>query len=1425
MVFVAGLPPLSIGTLLGRKDLVMSSNLVLVTANIRALGISNRVCCKKKLGVVLSNLPDLVILTEVCVTITSWNDWWAINRFELSKYTGEFLENGRRGIIVLIKKPLKPDSRVTINNNILKLSFTLESGRLAIFATYAPSHGRNELLIPFFNELRKAQLDSDEEYQIISGDLNTTLDPVLDRTGYTCDNHWRTRELINSWTEDDNGLVDAYRYCNPERKQFTWSKDKSFKIQARLDYFLLSGNLARFLKKCSINHCPWEISDHNPCLIELQFEKVQEGPGTFRCAYGLNKIPEYNLMAKHIMHESVTDICNLDVFSKALEHANNRIIYNLSICLEKNIITPEQRIILGISLSLQRTKAELLACGTEIQSENTLDYVIKKVAHATRIFQREYKKQKVETEENIRKEIEVAQADDDPDRLSYLDGVLNDFMQAVCQEEAEKMSTFRLLNDERPSKAMIELEKTISGYSTIAKMNKPNPSYITPEMGGSPDENINPKRLLMSDPKEIREYLRHFMQGIYNKQDGLNTSKEHLLAYLSEDSDDAVVNELNKRRLSNEERDSLEGPITKEEMTSQLFKHMKPHSAPGIDGFTVDWVRTNWNDLADLSCIAVNACYERGKLTPMLKTAIMKLLRKGDKSRLEATNYRPISLLSVFYKIASGVITRRLDKVINKVIGRHQKAYSREKNITSVLLNIINMIDEAGKSKRSALLIAIDFRKAFDSINHSFIDTCLDTLNFGPSFRSWVKLFFNNRETYLLMHGYMEEKILLEQGVPQGDILSPLIFNIVVEFLLLKIGYSHKITGVVLPGGEARAEAYADDTTIGIQRSEENLRNLVDIIKGFTKLSGLHANLDKTHVMPIGPNSDPEQVLCPELGLSWTSSFKLLGLEISSDLSFLNQNLEKKLLQVESLIKKWERRNLTTPGRVSIAKSVLLAQLVYPMQTLDLEDDTIKKIENLLYGYIKGKTKRNWLSKEIICTPTSKGGLGFFDIKDFYFAQKLTLIRRYAKNQTDDRWCDHLDTLLDFTPSQRMSIFEWGDVRLSNFQARAPKGLVKSFQALAELARKFPNKPAIRDNSWICQPVFSNSNIKVPSPKAAPRDKRIHVISELDCGLPLYTNLKLIDLFEDGGIVSKELLEDRLQAQFPGYKLSENSYLRIKWYIPYIGSQGMFHNRTPTLFPLTRMDLDGNPIKYSSSSARNMAMKIKKGSKPFRKVFEKTHDFLTEARLNRWRETTRNMNVTEDNLRKAYKLVSCRYFSAKQKDKLLKLLCRKTLYNNQIEHAHPDGVYPEWYVSKYCKNCLKDGIEIEEDFYHANFACPTIKSFQRTAHLILGIHGPQPDPNPTLGPRCLTAPTNPVAARGAATSQFTLSHYLTQWLILTVGGNFRTSDFSINDALKMLRDDLNIVTKTSTDLTGQSCRVYYEALSGHLTRPPENSAS
>ena len=64
----------------------------------------------------------------------------------------------------------------------------------------------------------------------------------------------------------------------------------------------------------------------------------------------------------------------------------------------------------------------------------------------------------------------------------------------------------------------------------------------------------------------------------------------------------------------------------------------------------------------------------------------------------------------------------------------------------------------------------------------------------------------------------------LEQGVPQGDVLSPYIFNICVEILLMKICHTKELEGVKYAKREARAECFADDTTVFIKRTEKNHR-------------------------------------------------------------------------------------------------------------------------------------------------------------------------------------------------------------------------------------------------------------------------------------------------------------------------------------------------------------------------------------------------------------------------------------------------------------------------------------------------------------------------------------------------------------------------------------------------------------------------
>ena len=76
--------------------------------------------------------------------------------------------------------------------------------------------------------------------------------------------------------------------------------------------------------------------------------------------------------------------------------------------------------------------------------------------------------------------------------------------------------------------------------------------------------------------------------------------------------------------------------------------------------FVVIIIQTFWDPLAAIVVKAVNECKAKNKLTSTLKSAIFKLLRKGDKDPTLAAKFRPISLLSAFYKITSCVITNRI---------------------------------------------------------------------------------------------------------------------------------------------------------------------------------------------------------------------------------------------------------------------------------------------------------------------------------------------------------------------------------------------------------------------------------------------------------------------------------------------------------------------------------------------------------------------------------------------------------------------------------------------------------------------------------------------------------------------------------------------------------------------------------------------
>ena len=94
---------------------------------------------------------------------------------------------------------------------------------------------------------------------------------------------------------------------------------------------------------------------------------------------------------------------------------------------------------------------------------------------------------------------------------------------------------------------------------------------------------------------------------------------------------------------------------------------------------------------------------------------------KGGTKWEELKNWIPITILSQIYKLISGVIAGRINKLLQKLIGNSQKAYQSDRNIEEIVIDIIETIALTKYHKTPAIILLVDFFKAFDSINQDYI--------------------------------------------------------------------------------------------------------------------------------------------------------------------------------------------------------------------------------------------------------------------------------------------------------------------------------------------------------------------------------------------------------------------------------------------------------------------------------------------------------------------------------------------------------------------------------------------------------------------------------------------------------------------------------------------------------------------------------
>lgn len=314
-----------------------------------------------------------------------------------------------------------------------------------------------------------------------------------------------------------------------------------------------------------------------------------------------------------------------------------------------------------------------------------------------------------------------------------------------------------------------------------------------------------------------------------------------------------------------------------------------PRKAPGIDGITGSMARAiPVNRAADLAR-ALSLCLVNNHFPDELKTANVCAIPKTGKDDYEdPKSFRPISLLTLISKMLETIINESLQPILEEKLSEFQFGFRPGKSTVLTLQGVDNWASTKRHLKKA--LIAIDFTCAFDYAPHKKIIAQLVEWGVPGHIVDMLRSYLRNRKISYQGHTYQ----LGDVGCPQGSILGPALWNVLVNSLIVKLNKA----GLAL--------AYADDVTICINARntkdlERDIKAALRMATQWAKENGLVINKTKTVIMPVHCDwsKDIEGVKCVQ-------STKVLGVILDKHWSF-KPHIQAQVKKGRILLSTWNR--------------------------------------------------------------------------------------------------------------------------------------------------------------------------------------------------------------------------------------------------------------------------------------------------------------------------------------------------------------------------------------------------------------------------------------------------------------------------------------------------------------------------------------
>lgn len=326
--------------------------------------------------------------------------------------------------------------------------------------------------------------------------------------------------------------------------------------------------------------------------------------------------------------------------------------------------------------------------------------------------------------------------------------------------------------------------------------------------------------------------------------------------------------------------------------------------------------------MGDQVCQAVLEFFSLGELLKHINHSAIVLIPKSSHV-VFVGDYRPIACCNVIYKVITKILVARMETLLGSVIDQAQAAFIHGRCLADNVQLVQELMRKYARKRSSPrCLIKVNLRKAYDSISWSFLQQVLEGLGFPYLFSSWVLECVSMAAYSLIINGNMCGFFKGRRGLRQGDLMSPFLFVLCLEYLSrsLNVAIADSEFNFHPKGKKLRIShlAFADDLMLFAKGDAPSISIIMDCLRDFEDKLGLQTNALKSSIFVAGIEGQEHQCILDISGFPESDMpFRNLGIPLAAS-KLRIAHYDPLVSNVLDCVKAWKAVSLSYAGRLEL---------------------------------------------------------------------------------------------------------------------------------------------------------------------------------------------------------------------------------------------------------------------------------------------------------------------------------------------------------------------------------------------------------------------------------------------------------------------------------------------------------------------------